>query len=57
MITVKKVSILRSTQDFMKIARSERLLDYVYLDMSKPRFEEKAVNAFEGMVRMERCQS
>lgn len=57
MITVKKVSILSEKQDFMKIARGERLLDYVYLDMNKSRFEERAVMAFEGMVKMERCQS
>lgn len=55
MIIVKKVSILSGKQDFMQISRGNRLVDNVYLDTKKPQFEERAVNTFEGMVRMERC--
>lgn len=56
MIRIEHKTILGSRQTFMKISRQGYFGDYLLLDTGKKGFEERAVNEFERMAKMERCQ-
>lgn len=56
MIRIEKKTMLGSQQTFMKLSRSEFFADYILLDMVKKGFKERAINEFERMAKMERCQ-